>query len=114
MYYSKLVIPKGYRVMGVQIIYSMEKLEAFCRAHRIRRLSFFGSVTRDDFSPQSDVDVLVEFEPGVKVGLIALSGMELELGELISRKVDLNTSGLLNPHFRDEVITGSETVYEQA
>ncbi|MCX6676839.1 MAG: tetratricopeptide repeat protein [Methanothrix sp.] len=72
----------------------------FCRRHHIRRLSIFGSVLRDNFGPESDGDVLVEFEPGHTPGL-SFFGMEEELSQIIGRKVDLNTSGFLSPYFRD-------------
>jgi uncharacterized protein len=91
-----------------------EKLVDFCRRHRIRRLSLFGSVLRDDFSDRSDVDVLVEFESGARVGLLRLAGMEMELGELIGRKVDLNTKGFLSRYFRDQVLAEAEVLYDAA
>ena len=91
-----------------------ETLARFCRRHRIRKLAFFGSVLRDDFGPTSDVDVLAEFEPGVRVGLIRLAGMENELSDLLGRKVDLNTPGCLSPYFRKEVLNEAEVVHEQA
>ena len=100
--------------MTVKIDIPKAKIEDFCRRRRIRRLALFGSVLRDDFSPESDVDVLVEFEPGAVVGLIGFAGMENELSELIGRKVDLNTAGFLSPYFRDEVLQEAEAVYEQA
>ncbi len=90
-----------------------EVLAEFCRRHRIRKLAFFGSVLRDDFDPTSDVDVLVEFEPGTRVGLIRLAGIENELSKLLGRKVDLNTPGCLSPYFRDEVLREAEVVHEQ-
>lgn len=86
----------------------------FCRRHHIRKLSFFGSVLRDDFAPESDVDVLVEFERGAQVGLIALSGMEIELSGILGRKVDMNTEGFLSPFFRDEVLREAAPACEQA
>ena len=100
--------------MSVRISVSSDRIAEFCRRNRIRRLAFFGSVLRDDFGPGSDVDVLVEFEPGAVVGLIGFAGMENELSELIGRKVDLNTAGFLSPYFRDEVLKEAEAVYEQA
>ena len=92
----------------------MEKIAEFCRRWKIRRFSLFGSVLREDFRPDSDVDVLVEFEPGAVVGLIGFAGMENELSKLIGRKVDLNTAGFLSTYFRDEVLQEAEAVYEQA
>jgi predicted nucleotidyltransferase len=90
---------------------SQKHLEAFCQRHGIRRLAFFGSVLRDDFRPDSDVDVLVEFEPGTTVGLLGLAGIEMELGQLIGRKVDLNTAGFLSRYYRDEVLREAEVQY---
>lgn len=89
------------------------EIEAFCRRHHIRRMALFGSVIRDDFTPDSDVDVLVEFEPGKTPGY-AFFGMQDELSELLGRQVDLNTSGWLSPYFRDEVIAEAETLYVAA
>jgi hypothetical protein len=89
-----------------------DEIVAFCRRHRVRRLSLFGSVLRDDFRRDSDLDVLIEFEPGAGAGLIRLAGMEIELGELVGRKVDLNTPGNFRPPLRDSIIVQSEVVYE--
>jgi len=100
--------------MSVKIEIPKEEIAAFSRRHRICRLAFFGSVLRDDFAPESDVDVLVEFEPDVRVGLIGFAGIENELSRLIGRKVDLNTIGFLSPYFYEEVLRDAETAYEQA
>jgi predicted nucleotidyltransferase len=88
-----------------------QRLEEFCRKHRIRKLSYFGSVLREDFGPDSDVDVLVEFEQEARVGLIRLAGIEIELSDLLGRKVDLNTPGFLSPYFRDRVLKEAEVCY---
>ena len=64
-----------------------ERIAQFCRNHNIQRLSFFGSVVSDDFGPDSDVDVLVEFKAGTRIGLIRLMALEFELSEIIGRKV---------------------------
>jgi predicted nucleotidyltransferase len=90
------------------------ELSAFCRKHNIRRLAFFGSVLRDDFGPESDVDVLVEFDPNAKIGLIKFAGIEIELGKLIGRKVDLNTESFISKYFRDRVLAEAEEVYVAA
>jgi hypothetical protein len=90
-----------------------DQLANFCRRHHIRRLSLFGSVLREDFRPDSDIDVLVEFEPGVKVGLIRLAGIELELSELFGRKVDLRTPADLSRYFRQDVLAVAEVQYAQ-
>jgi uncharacterized protein len=86
-------------------------LVAFCHRHGIRRLALFGSVLRGDFGPHSDVDVLVEFEPGSKPGLIGLAGMELELGGMLGREVDLRTYEGLSRYFRDEVRASAQDLY---
>ena len=99
--------------MSVRVEIPKEQIEAFCRRNHIRRLAFFGSVLRDDFTPESDVDVLVEFEPGECVGL-RFFGMEQELSEILGRKVDLNTPGFLSKYFRDEVIAEAEVLYDAA
>ena len=90
-----------------------DKVAEFCRANHIRRLALFGSVLRDDFREDSDVDVLVEFEPGHVPGL-AFFRMERELSELLGRKVDLNTPGFLSDYFRDEVLAEAEVQYDTA
>ncbi len=90
-----------------------DRIAEFCRRHGIRRLALFGSVLRDDFGPDSDVDVLVEFKPGAKRGLLRLAGMEIELSEMLGRKVDLNTAGFLSKYFRDEVIAEAEVQYAE-
>ena len=90
-----------------------ERIEEFCRRNHIRRLALFGSVLRDDFTPESDVDVLVEFEPGATPGY-AFFGMEEELSGVLSRRVDLNAPNSLSKYFRDEVLAEAEEVYVQA
>ena len=90
-----------------------EAITDFCRRHHIRRLALFGSVLRDDFTPDSDVDVLVEFEPGHVPGL-AFFSLDQELGAILGRTVDLNTPNSLSPYFRDEVLAEAEVVYDAA
>ena len=95
-----------------QIDFDREALAEFCRANHIRKLCLFGSVLRDDFAPESDVDLLVEFDPGKVPGLIRLSGMELDLSPLFDgRKVDLRTAEDLSRYFRDQVVATAEGVY---
>lgn len=89
-------------------------LTEFCLRHHIRKLSFFGSVLRDDFLPSSDVDVLVEFEDGLSPGLLGLAGMERELSVLLGRRADLNTRGFLSPYFAAEVLREAQTQYVAA
>lgn len=88
-----------------------EALAAFAQRHAIRRLAAFGSVLRDDFRPDSDVDVLVEFVPGRVPGLLAVAAMELELGDLIGRKVELRTYAGLSRFFRDHVRDSARDLY---
>jgi len=87
-----------------------ERLAEFCRRHHIRRLALFGSVLREDFGPESDVDVLVEFDEGRTPGL-AFFGMEEELSRIIGRRVDLNTPQFLSRYFRDDVMAEAEIQY---
>jgi hypothetical protein len=86
------------------------KLAEFCRRNHIRRLAFFGSVLREDFRPQSDVDVLVEFEAGCTPGFRFFELQE-ELSLLLGRRVDLNTPGFLSRYFRDEVLRTARDQY---
>jgi len=91
------------------------ELDGFCQRHRIRRLALFGSVLRADFGSRSDVDVLVEFEEGARVGLFELYDMEQELSHLLGgRKVDMNTPKSLSKYFRDQVLQEAEEQYVQA
>jgi predicted nucleotidyltransferase len=87
-----------------------EKIADFCRRHHIRKLAVFGSVLHGDAQPDSDLDVLVEFEPGHVPGL-AFFGMEQELSELLGRKLDLNTPQFLSPYLRDQVLAEAEVQY---
>ena len=88
------------------------KITDFCRRNRIARLSLFGSVLREDFNEDSDIDVLVEFEPAHVPGFLRLAGMEMELSELLGgRKVDMRTPDELSRYFRSEVMASAETHY---
>jgi predicted nucleotidyltransferase len=99
--------------MALRIQVDEHIVAEFCRRHHIRRLAFFGSVIRDDFGPGSDVDVLVEFEPGHVPGLKFLT-MQEELSRLLGRQVDLNTPAFLSPYFRDRVLAEAEVRYAAA
>ena len=83
----------------------------FCRRHHVARLSLFGSILRPDFTPESDVDVLVEFQPGQTPGL-EFFAMGDELSGIIGRQVDLNTPSFLSRHFRDQVLAEARPLYE--
>lgn len=91
----------------------LEAIAEFCRANHIRRLALFGSAIRDDFTPDSDVDILVEFEQGTRLGL-KFFRLQEELCELLGRKVDLHTSASLSKHFRAEVLAEARDVYVAA
>ncbi len=97
--------------MPLRLPVDREAIAEFCRKHHIRKLAFFGSVMRDDFRPDSDVDVLVDFEPGREVGLITLAGLEEELSRLLGRSVDLRTPEDLSRYFRDEVVRSAWVQY---
>jgi predicted nucleotidyltransferase len=104
--------------MGVNMIYHNleiphQRIADFCLRHHIRKLSLFGSILRQDFRSDSDIDVLVEFEPGHVPGLIRLAGMENELGQILGRKVDLRTPEDLSRYFRQDVLASAEVQYAQ-
>ena len=90
-----------------------EALAAVCRRYRIRRLSLFGSALKGLDRPESDIDLLVEFEPGARPSLLTMAKIELELSPLLGgRKVDLRTAQDLSRYFRDEVVRSAELQYE--
>jgi predicted nucleotidyltransferase len=86
-------------------------LADFCRTHHIRRLSLFGSQLKGTAGPESDIDLLVEFEPEHTPTLFGIAGMEIELTELLGRKVDLRTAEDLSRYFRDQVVQMAEVQY---
>jgi uncharacterized protein len=88
-----------------------EALKKFCEAHHIVRLAFYGSVLRNDFGPDSDIDILVEFEPDARVGLLKMARLENELSHILGRKVDLRTRFDLSRYFRQEVFDNAEVAY---
>jgi uncharacterized protein len=99
--------------MSPKITIDRQRLAEFCRRHYIRRLALFGSVLRDDFGPQSDVDILVEFDPGHVPGF-AMVNLEDELSALVGRKVDVHTPGSLSKYFRDRVVREAQDQYVRA
>ena len=96
----------------VNISLPMTEIEHFCSQNHICRLSLFGSVLRDDFTDESDVDILVEFEVGKTPGLRIIS-LQDRLSFLLGRVVDLRTVGDLSRYFRDEVLQETRVIYEQ-
>ncbi|MGH3907407.1 MAG: nucleotidyltransferase family protein [Pseudonocardiaceae bacterium] len=91
-----------------------DALRAFCRANGVRRLGLFGSALRGELRPDSDIDLLVEFEPGHTPGLLRLAGLELELEALLGQEVDLRTQADLSRHFRDDVSASARVLYDAA
>ena len=99
--------------MHSQVAIPQARVEEFCRRNGIKRLALFGSVLRDDFASESDVDVLVEFLPGVRTGY-RFFRMQEELANILGRKVDLNTPECLSKYFRDEVLAQAEVIHDEA
>ena len=91
---------------------SKDKLEGFCKKSHIRKLSVFGSAVRGELQADSDIDLLVEFEQGLTPGLFSIVKMEMELAEMLGRKVDLRTPEDLSQYFRDEVLKNAELQYQ--
>jgi predicted nucleotidyltransferase len=99
------------RKLALQI--PQAELTEFCRERHIRKLSLFGSILRGQLRPDSDVDVLVEFQPGHRVGLIQMARIERELSDLLGRKVDLRTPADLSRYFRHEVLREAQVQYAE-
>jgi predicted nucleotidyltransferase len=91
---------------------SKDKLIEFCKRNHVRKLSIFGSAIRGELKPDSDIDLLVEFEEGQTPGLFTIIRMEMELAEMLGRKVDLRTPDDLSKYFRDEVIRNAKLAYQ--
>ncbi len=96
--------------MGSNVVIPKDKIADLCRRNHIHRLALFGSVLRDDFGPDSDIDILVEFEKGSEPGF-SFFDMQDELSELIGRKVELHTPNFLSRYFRDEVLKTAQVQY---
>ena len=103
--------------MSSKIDIPVDRIAQFCQRNRIRRLALFGSVLRDDFTPESDVDVLVESEPGARVGLAFITVQD-ELSNILERRVDMSTfegiEGSRNWLLSAEILDSAEVVYDQA
>src|SRR6266571_4130937 len=100
-------------MFGPQIKVSTTWIERFCERNHIRKLSLFGSILTPRFSSESDVDVLVEFEPGESPSYFDLAGMEQELSKALGRRVDLRTPNELSRYFRDRVLATAAVQYER-
>jgi predicted nucleotidyltransferase len=101
-------------MVNKQVTIPVTELVEFCQRHPIRKLSVFGSALRDDFSPNSDVDILVEFEPNARISFFDMVTMEMELTDLMGRKVDFRTPQELSRYFRQKVLDTAEVLYERA
>lgn len=97
--------------MPSRIAIPEDQVAAFCRRNGIRRLALFGSALRGELRPDSDLDLLVDFEPGKGVGLFSVIRLEQELSALLGRRVDLRTEAELSRYFRDEVKATAEVLY---
>lgn len=100
--------------MNPQVSIPKARLASFCRSRGIKRLALFGSALRSDFGPDSDVDLLVEFENGRTPGLLGMAGMEMELSHMFGRKVDLRTPRDLSRRFRQKVLHEAQVQYKRA
>jgi predicted nucleotidyltransferase len=100
--------------MPLRIEVSQDEIADFCRRNQIRKLAVFGSALRDDFTPESDVDVIVWFEPEASVGFFELHDIEQQLVVMLQREVDLNTEKMLSKYFRDRVLSEAEVLYDRS
>ena len=91
----------------------VEQIEEFSQKYHIRKLSLFGSILRADFRPDSDIDVLVEFDPQQVPGFITLGAMHVELAEILGREVDIRTYASLSSYFCDNVLKHAQVLYER-
>ena len=90
-----------------------DDIVALCKNYPIRRLSLFGSILHDDFTPESDIDILIEFEPDAKIGYFELVEIQFQLSDIIGREVDLLTPGALSKYFRHQVLDTAQMIYER-
>jgi uncharacterized protein len=97
--------------LGIEV--EKGKIADFCRRHHVKKLAFFGSVLRSDFRPDSDVDVLIEFQQGREVGFFQLVAMQDELSSVVGHEVDLRTPEDLSRLFREKVVAGAEVQYAE-
>jgi predicted nucleotidyltransferase len=100
-------------MINTQIDLPLDQIVAFCERYPIQKLSLFGSVLREDFGPDSDIDVLVEFEPAAKIGYFEMADMQFELETILGRPVDLLTPGALSQYFKQKVLDTAQVIYER-
>jgi predicted nucleotidyltransferase len=99
-------------MLNARLDMPLKDIQSFCKKYPIRKLSLFGSVLREDFRPDSDVDVLVEFEPGAHVSYFDLAGMQIELEAIFGRPVDIGTPDMLRKHMSKQVLENAQVIYE--
>lgn len=100
--------------MALQIaLLPVDQIARFCQKHHIQRLMLFGSSLREDFTPDSDIDVLVEFEAGAQITYFDLADAKHELAHLLGRDVDIGTPASLSPYIRDRVLASAQVIYER-
>ena len=97
--------------MVLPIEVNKDKIAAFCQKHHLTKLAFFGSVLTEEFGPDSDVDVLFEYDQNYPLTLFEVARMERELGDLLGRRVDMRTPEDLSRYFRDEVVRNAVVQY---
>jgi len=95
-----------------RLVLPMDQIQALCRRYHVSELSLFGSAARKDFNATSDLDLLVEFEPGTHVGFLSLARMQRELADIVGRPVDLVPKQGLKPLIRQAVLASAEVLYE--
>jgi predicted nucleotidyltransferase len=110
----KIRMINGEVMIPTNVNIPMPALEAMCRKYHVRELLIFGSALQDDFRPESDVDLLVEFEPEARIGFIALAELQAELSQLLGKKVDLVPKGGLKPLIRDSILSSAKVLYHAA
>jgi predicted nucleotidyltransferase len=99
--------------MNPQVNIPHAAIRDFCRSHAVRELAIFGSAVRDDFNPDSDIDVLIDLAPDSRVGLVALQKMRDELAGIFGRPVDLLTHNGLNRHIREQILLDAEIIHAE-
>lgn len=97
--------------MNPNLKIDIERIKALCQHYKVRELALFGSAVTGDFNPVSDIDVLIEFEPGVQIGFVTLSKMQRELSGILERRVDLVPKAGLKPKIRESVLSSAEVLY---
>ena len=96
---------------GIQL--PLDEIRAFCESQPIARLSLFGSALRGELTAESDIDLLVEYVPGARIGYMRMAGQEIDLSAIVGRRVDLRTARELSRYFRQDVLDSAQLIYEK-